>query len=143
MVKVAASIAVDRPTFEHDTRRETEPAAHLGHAAPHGVVQIKGKGTITPAKPNPGSIRHAFGRCDIATLQELYDVPSKKTRISVCNDVATRLTLTSSASTVTLGQKVRFKAQLNIADSKSYGRLRSPERARSTSSGRSSERGVG
>ncbi len=47
---------------------------------------------ITPARPSPGSSRHAFGRCDVATLQELYGTPDSHTAISTCNDVATRLT---------------------------------------------------
>ncbi len=53
---------------------------------------------ITPARPAAGSTRHAFGRCDVATLQELYDVPTNSAPISTCNDVATNLRLTSSTA---------------------------------------------
>ncbi len=59
---------------------------------------------ITPMRPQPGSSRHAFGRCDVATLQELYDMPDNQTAISTCNDVATRLTLTTSKAAVDRGR---------------------------------------
>jgi hypothetical protein len=78
---------------------------------------------ITPARPNPGSSRHAYGRCDVATLQELYDVPSKLTRISTCHDLATSLTLSADSASVPRGQSVRLTAVLRIADRTGYGRL--------------------
>ena len=51
---------------------------------------------LAPAKPKAGSVLHAFGPCDVATLQERYDVPSPTTPISACNDVDTTLGLTAS-----------------------------------------------
>jgi hypothetical protein len=78
---------------------------------------------ISPAKPKPGSARHAFGRCDVATLQELYDTPDNKTAISTCNDVATQLTLTAAKSAVNPGEMAKLIAELRIDDKSAYGRL--------------------
>lgn len=78
---------------------------------------------ISPAKPKPGSSRHAFGRCDVATLQELYDTPDNKTAISNCNDVATTLTLTAAKAAVDPGESVRLTAELRIEDKGAYGLL--------------------
>ncbi len=78
---------------------------------------------ITPAKPNAGSTRHAFGRCDVATLQELYDLPSSTTLVSSCNDVATELTLGASSTSVLPGSTVRLRADLRAAPLPSLGRL--------------------
>ena len=78
---------------------------------------------ITPAKPQPGSTRHAFGRCDVATLQELYDVPDNRTAISSCNDVASKLTLVATKSSVAAGGSVKLKAQLLIPDRSAYRQL--------------------
>ena len=79
--------------------------------------------SIAPARPQAGSSRHSFGRCDIATLQELYDVPSNATRVSTCNNVATRLELSVSSSSITLGDAVRLRAELSVAAQPSVGRL--------------------
>ncbi len=75
---------------------------------------------ITPSRPQSGSSRHAFGRCDVATLQELYDTPDNKTAISSCNDVATTLSLSASRSTIAAGASVRLTATLKVADHSSY-----------------------
>ena len=78
---------------------------------------------VTPMRPSAGASRHSFGRCDVATLQELYDTPSSTTRLSTCNDVITRLTLASSTTSVARGGSVRLKAQLRVASRSAYGYL--------------------
>jgi hypothetical protein len=78
---------------------------------------------ITPARPAAGSTRHAFGRCDVATLQELYDVPTNSAPISTCNDVATNLRLTSSMPELDGGQSVRLRAVLRVPDRAAFGQL--------------------
>ncbi len=78
---------------------------------------------ITPAKPSAGSTRHAFGRCDVATLQELYDLPSSTSPVSTCNDVATDLTLGTASTTVLPGTTIRLRADLKISPLSSVGRL--------------------
>jgi hypothetical protein len=78
---------------------------------------------ITPADPSAGSSKHRFGACDVASLQELYDVPRRKTRISRCNDVATSIRLWADETSVKRGSAVHLKAELKILDKVAYGRL--------------------
>lgn len=78
---------------------------------------------ITPARPRSGASRHSFGRCDVATLQELYDTPDNRTPISSCNDLATRLTLSASRPAVSRGGSVKLTAQLRVDSRAAYGKL--------------------
>lgn len=78
---------------------------------------------ITPARPRPSSRQHAFGRCDVATLQELYDLPGSKALVSSCNDVATSLSLKASRGTVATGESVHLVAELRISDRPEHGLL--------------------
>jgi hypothetical protein len=78
---------------------------------------------VTPARPSAGSGRHAFGRCDVATLQELYDVPTNGTGISTCNDAPTDLSLSVSDTSVPVGSPVRVRAVLRLADLSGLGQL--------------------
>ncbi len=78
---------------------------------------------ITPARPKPGSSRHSFGRCDVATLQELYDTPDNKTAISTCNDVATDLVLSAAKGAIDAGASVRLTAELRVEGRSGYGEL--------------------
>ncbi len=79
---------------------------------------------ISPAKPQPGSSRHAFGRCDVATLQELYDTPDNRTAISTCNDVATTpAALAHALGDRCRGDQVKLTAVLRIEDRSAYRRL--------------------
>ena len=45
--------------------------------------------TYSRTKPKEGWDEHALGRCDVATLQRQYDVPTSSTKISTCLDVDT------------------------------------------------------
>lgn len=78
---------------------------------------------ISPARPKAGASRHSFGRCDVATLQQLYDTPDNRTRISTCNDLATKLTLSASRSSLAPGGSVKLKAQLLVGSRSAYGQL--------------------
>lgn len=80
---------------------------------------------ITPTRRSPGGTKHRYGSCDVATLQEMYDVPARSTRISTCNDVATSLRFWSDRDTVRRGDTVRLRAELKIKNRGDYGRLRS------------------
>jgi hypothetical protein len=95
------------------------PSSAGFNLAPHETVMH----AVTPARPAAGSGRHAFGRCDVATLQELYDVPTNQTSISTCNDVPTDLVLSASDTSVPVGSPVRMRAVLRIADLSSLGQL--------------------
>jgi hypothetical protein len=100
--------------------------AGLNHPSSAGFTLAPGDSVmqaITPSRPQPGASRHAFGRCDVATLQELYDTPDNKTAISSCNDVATTLSLSASPWTIEKGRSVKLVATLKVADKAAYGRL--------------------
>ena len=76
--------------------------------------------TYSHAKPKVGWHAHAFGRCDVATLQQQYDVASSTTLYSTCLDVPSSLTLAASTTTVPMVSTVTFTAKLMSAGS---GRL--------------------
>lgn len=71
--------------------------------------------TYTHAKPQVGWHAHVFGRCDIATLQQQYDVASWTTPYSTCLDVPTRTTLAVTSTSVVAGSVVTFTATLTSA----------------------------
>ena len=68
--------------------------------------------TYTHAKPRVGWNAHVFGRCDVATLQQQYDVASWSTLYSTCLSIDTAITLSASATTVAAGSPVTFTAKL-------------------------------
>ena len=105
-------------------RAETITLDELGHVAgldhhvnlPDGsdyadaVVQ-----TYSHARPQVGWNATAFGRCDVATLQQVYDVASWTTLYSTCLDVPTTLALVASPTSVKSGSAVTFTATLHSA----------------------------
>lgn len=80
--------------------------------------------TVSRAKPSAGYNAHQYGRCDVAALQLMYDVPSWSAPYSTCLDLVTTLTLSSSASSITAGTSVSFTAVLKVADNSAYRELR-------------------
>jgi hypothetical protein len=79
--------------------------------------------TYSRTKAKTGWDEHALGRCDVATLQRVYDVPSSWTKISTCLDLDATTTLAASATATVYGAAVRFTASLKVASSSAYGRL--------------------
>jgi hypothetical protein len=71
--------------------------------------------TYSRAKPKAFYNAHVFGRCDIATLQQVYDVLTSSTPYSTCLDVPTQLTLTATRTSVLAGSVVTFTAALGSA----------------------------
>ena len=71
--------------------------------------------TYSRAKPREFYNAHAFGRCDIATLQQVYDVTSSSTLYSTCLDVPTHLSMTATRTSVVAGSVVTFTATLGSA----------------------------
>jgi hypothetical protein len=68
--------------------------------------------TYSRTKPKAGWNAHAFGRCDVATLQQQYDVPSSTAAYSTCLDVPTTLSMSASRTSVFAGSMVTFTATL-------------------------------
>jgi hypothetical protein len=68
--------------------------------------------TYSRTKPRSGWNAHAFGRCDVATLQQQYDVLNSTTAYSTCLDVPTTLSLTASKTSVPVESLVTFTASL-------------------------------
>jgi len=68
--------------------------------------------TVSHARPQVGWNASAFGRCDVATLQQLYDVPSWATPYSTCLDVPTLTTLSATPTSVISPGSTTFTATL-------------------------------
>jgi hypothetical protein len=68
--------------------------------------------TYSRTKPRAGYNAHVYGRCDIATLQQQYDVLAFTTLYSTCLDVPTVATLAASATSVKSGAMVTFTATI-------------------------------
>lgn len=114
--------ATDRPNGCYDAENIT--LDELGHVLglDHHVNQPDDSDygdavvqTYSRAKPSEFYNAHAFGRCDIATLQQVYDVPSASTLYSTCLDVPTRLSMTATRTSVVAGSVVTFTATLGSA----------------------------
>ncbi len=67
---------------------------------------------LSRTKPRSGWNAHAFGRCDVATLQQQYDITNSTTPYSTCLEVPTTLALSASKTTVAAGSMVTFTATL-------------------------------
>ena len=76
--------------------------------------------TYSRTKPKSGYNAHVFGRCDVAALQQEYDVQTTSTLYSTCLDLPTLATLSASATTITAGAMVTFTTTLT---SNGTGRL--------------------
>lgn len=68
--------------------------------------------TVSRARAQAGWNASVFGRCDVATLQQVYDVAAWTTPYSTCLDVPTTLALTPGAAAVEEGTPVTFTATL-------------------------------
>lgn len=69
--------------------------------------------TVSRTRPNSGWNAHAYGRCDVARLQQRYDVPTTATKISTCVSLTSELTLSAPLS-VAFGSAATFTARLRI-----------------------------
>lgn len=68
--------------------------------------------TYSRTKPRAGWNAHVYGRCDIAALQQAYDVLTSSTLYSTCLDVPTTLALVASKTSVVVGSEVTYTATL-------------------------------
>lgn len=78
---------------------------------------------LSRAKPQTGYDVHAFGRCDVASLQVQYDMQSWGAKYSTCLDLATTLSLGANAGYVGYGGTVTLTATLKVSDNAAYSRL--------------------
>jgi hypothetical protein len=76
--------------------------------------------TYSHARPQVGWSVNSFGRCDVAALQQVYDVASWTTPYSTCLDIPTSLVLTASPTVASSSSRVVFSATLRTD---STGRL--------------------
>jgi hypothetical protein len=75
------------------------------------------------AYPRAGWDAHAFGRCDVASLQLEYEPFSAAAAYSTCLALATTATLSASAAAIPVGGSVRFSATLRVANLTAYRAL--------------------
>jgi hypothetical protein len=80
--------------------------------------------TVSRAKPDDGWNKHAFGRCDVATLQREYDVSTTSVKLSTCLDLDTTLTITAAPASIAFGGATTLTATLKVASVTSYDRLK-------------------
>lgn len=78
---------------------------------------------LSRTRPTAGWNAHAFGRCDVASLQVQYDMQGWGAKYSTCLDLATTLTIGASAGSVSPGGSVTLTAALKVADNPAYSRL--------------------
>lgn len=76
--------------------------------------------TYSRSKPREFYNAHVFGRCDVATLQQVYDVLTTSTPYSTCLDVPSTISMTATKTSVVAGSVVTFTATLR---SNGTGRL--------------------
>jgi hypothetical protein len=119
--------ATDRPNGCYDAENIT--LDELGHVlgldhhvnlpddSDYGDAVVQ---TYSRVKPQAYYNAHVFGRCDAATLQQVYDVPSWTATYSTCLDVPTTLSMTASRTSIVSGATVTFTASLQTSGS---GRL--------------------
>ena len=114
--------ATDRPNGCYDAENITlDELGHvlgLGHHdnladdSDYGDAVVQ---TYSRVKPKAFYNAHVFGRCDVATLQQVYDVPTSSTPYSTCLDVPTHLSMTATRTSVVAGSVVTFTATLGSA----------------------------
>jgi hypothetical protein len=71
-------------------------------------------------KAKAGWNQHEFGICDVARLQIRYEALTASTPYSTCLDLATDLSLSVSASSVTAGSTITISSRLKVSDSVSW-----------------------
>jgi hypothetical protein len=76
--------------------------------------------TYSRTRPSTGWNVHAFGRCDTATLQLLYDLTSSTATYSTCLDLDTILTLTAAPTAIVSGATTKLTATLKVVDDDGY-----------------------
>jgi hypothetical protein len=98
---------------ENATLHELGHVLGLDHQDdPNGVYTDAVMQVYSHAKATAGWNAHVYGVCDVATLQQQYDVPLSTTAYSICLDLPTELAMSASRTSVTAGAMVTFTATL-------------------------------
>src|SRR6478736_6162034 len=113
----------DAETIALDEFGHVEGLNHHGNYANDSDYLDAVVQTYSRTKPTSGWNMHAFGRCDVASLQLQYDMQSWSAKYSTCLDLATDLALSASSTAVTLGGSTTLTATLKVVDYDSYARL--------------------
>ncbi|HVL53170.1 MAG TPA: hypothetical protein VM344_02815 [Vitreimonas sp.] len=111
---------------ENITLDELGHVLGLGHHANYADESDYGDSvvqTVSRARPKTFWDAHAYGRCDVATLQTRYDMTNWGALYSTCLDLAVTLTLSASATSIRAGTTITFTANLRVADNPGDGRL--------------------
>lgn len=78
---------------------------------------------VTRSYPKAGSTAHAFGRCDQARLQLIYERPSTWSAVSSCLALPSETGIGVSATSVPSGGSVLFYGSLRVSTSAAAGAL--------------------
>jgi hypothetical protein len=120
--KVAPTGCYDAETIALDEFGHVEGLDHHVNDADGGDYGDAVVQTYSRTKPKVGWDMHAFGVCDVATLQLVYDVTSWAAPYSTCNQLDTTLSVLAP-TTVTYGTSVTLIATLKVTDEDAYQRL--------------------
>ena len=113
----------DAETIALDEFGHVEGLNHHGNYADDRTTSTPWSRPISRTKPASGWNMHAFGRCDVASLQLQYDMQSWSAKYSTCLDLATDLALSASSTAINLGGSTTLTATLKVVDYDSYLRL--------------------
>ncbi len=113
----------DAQTIALDEFGHVEGLNHHGNYANDSDYLDAVVQTYSRTKPSAGWNMHAFGRCDVASLQLQYDMQTWSARYSTCMDLATDLALSASSTAVAIGASTTLTATLTVVDYDSYRRL--------------------
>ena len=88
----------DAETIALDEFGHVEGLNHHGNYANDSDYLDAVVQTYSRTKPSSGWNMHAFGRCDVASLQLQYDMQTWSSKYSTCLDLATNLALSASST---------------------------------------------
>jgi hypothetical protein len=79
--------------------------------------------TVSRARPAAGWNASVFARCDVAKLQLRYDMVNSARKFSTCLDLPIATSLSTTDSSISVGQTVLMRASVKVIDSSAYERL--------------------
>jgi hypothetical protein len=108
-----------------DELGHVEGLQHHSNYSDHRDYQDAVVQTVSRSRPESGWNAHAYGRCDVARLQLIYDRRSSWDPVSTCVSIGTVTSLTPSASSAMSGTQVQMTASLRTGSSSAYGAMSS------------------